>query len=313
MRFAPTKEQEEFAAAIGGLMQTEDSVAVARSWAAGELSVGNRLWERLSDLGLTALMVPEEYEGLGGTEVDLAIACEALGHHLSVGPWIESAAFLATALPGDLAAKIAAGQPATVQLTDLSSYAEVSGAEAYYVCSDGSLYAGALTGDPVESVDRTRILQRLEAGESITSERLDLALNRGVLAAAAQLLGAGERVLSDAVSYAKQRHQFGRPIGSYQAIKHALADCRIALDFARPLLWGAALDPTARDVSAAKLACTQAADLAGRTALQVHGAIGYTAEYDLSLWLGRIRALRSAWGDPTWHRRRIVAAMEAVR
>ena len=96
-----------------------------------------------------------------------------------------------------------------------------------------------------------------------------------MLATAAQLLGAGERVLADSVAYVKQRKQFGREIGSYQAIKHALADVRIALDFARPLVFGAALG--AIDVSAAKVACADAAYLASRTGLQVHGAIGYTA------------------------------------
>ncbi|MGA8257587.1 MAG: acyl-CoA dehydrogenase family protein, partial [Nocardioides sp.] len=104
------------------------------------------------------------------------------------------------------------------------------------------------------------------------------------------------------VTYVKQRKQFGREIGSYQAIKHALADVRIALDFARPLVWGAALDPNRRDVSAAKVAVSDAAYLASRTGLQVHGAIGYTEEFDLSVWITKIRALITAWGTPAFHR-----------
>ena len=96
-----------------------------------------------------------------------------------------------------------------------------------------------------------------------------------MLATSAQLLGAGERVLADSVTYVKQRKQFGREIGSYQAIKHALADVRIALDFARPLVFGAALGEV--PASAAKVAAADAAYLASRTGLQVHGAIGYTA------------------------------------
>ena len=87
----------------------------------------------------------------------------------------------------------------------------------------------------------------------------------------------------------KQRKQFGREIGSYQAIKHALADVRIALDFARPLVYGAALGEISP--SAAKVGGGDAAYLASRTGLQVHGAIGYTAEFDLSIWLTKIRAL----------------------
>ena len=102
----------------------------------------------------------------------------------------------------------------------------------------------------------------------------------------------------------KQRKQFGREIGSYQAIKHALADVRIALDFARPLVYGAALGEIS--ASAAKVACSDAAYLASRTGLQVHGAIGYTAEFDLSIWLTKIRALVGAWGTPSWHRARLL-------
>jgi alkylation response protein AidB-like acyl-CoA dehydrogenase len=152
-----------------------------------------------------------------------------------------------------------------------------------------------------------------ERSERGVSRPLDEAFNLAALATSAQLLGAGERVLADTVAYAKQRKQFGREIGSYQAIKHQLADVRIALDFARPLVLGAAVDPTPRSVSAAKIQCGEAADLAARVGLQVHGAIGYTDEYDLSLWLLRIRALQSAWGTPAFHRERLLADLLDAR
>jgi alkylation response protein AidB-like acyl-CoA dehydrogenase len=115
------------------------------------------------------------------------------------------------------------------------------------------------------------------------------------------------------VAYAKQRRQFGREIGSYQAIKHALADVRIALDFARPLVLGAAVTGASdRDVSAAKVAAGDAAYLASRVALQVHGAIGYTREYDLSLWITKVRALVGAWGTPAFHRARVLEALRST-
>jgi alkylation response protein AidB-like acyl-CoA dehydrogenase len=109
------------------------------------------------------------------------------------------------------------------------------------------------------------------------------------------------------VAYAKQRRQFGREIGSYQAIKHQLADVRIALDFARPLLFGAALGEV--PASAAKIAAGDAAYLASRVALQVHGAIGYTREFDLGLWITRVRALVTAWGTPAYHRARVLEGL----
>jgi alkylation response protein AidB-like acyl-CoA dehydrogenase len=125
------------------------------------------------------------------------------------------------------------------------------------------------------------------------------------------MLGAGERGLADTVVYAKQRRQFGREIGSYQAVKHQLADVRIALDFARPLVLGAALGEV--PASAAKVAAGDAAHRAARTGLQVHGAIGYTAEFDLSLWLLRIRALVTAWGTPAYHRARLLDSIVGAR
>jgi len=122
-------------------------------------------------------------------------------------------------------------------------------------------------------------------------------------------------LLDASVEYAKQRSQFGKVIGTYQAIKHKLADVHIAIELARPLVYGAALSladnasETARDVSAAKAAASDAALLAARSALQTHGAIGFTQEHDLSLWLLRVQALRSAWGDATVHRRRLLEAL----
>jgi alkylation response protein AidB-like acyl-CoA dehydrogenase len=118
------------------------------------------------------------------------------------------------------------------------------------------------------------------------------------LTTAAQALGVGLALLDRTVAHVKQRTQFGTPIGSFQAVGHQLADARIALEFARPLVLGAALTMTAEDVAAAKVTACEAAYRTARTALQLHGAIGYTAEYDLSLWLTKARALRTAWGSP---------------
>jgi alkylation response protein AidB-like acyl-CoA dehydrogenase len=167
-------------------------------------------------------------------------------------------------------------------------------------------------------VDPTRSLVEVGHGE-LVADGIDSgpAFDLGALATAAQVLGAGHALLDRAVGYAKQRSQFGRPIGSFQAVKHHLADAAVALELARPLLFGAALAvrdglPTrSRDVSAAKVACTDAAYLASRVSLQVHGAIGYTAEYDLALWLTKVRALVSAWGTQRVHRDRIAAALRS--
>ena len=283
MRFELTGDQRDFGASLDRLLAGADTAEVARAWADGDHEPGLRLWARLAEQGLTALATE-------ASPVEVCIAFEALGRHAVPGPWVESAAYLPVALGREVEG---IATVAVAPHVPLALDADI--ADEVYV---GSTLASGV-GDLHVSVDRTRRLFEVTGEGEPHRAAFDLA----VLATSAQLLGLGERVLADSVAYVKQRRQFGREIGSYQAVKHALADVRIALDFARPLVHAAALD--AVPVSAAKVACADAAYLASRTGLQVHGAIGYTQELDLSLWLTKVRALVGAWGTPAWHRARL--------
>jgi len=315
MRFELTSEQEDFAQTLDKLLSGADTVAAARAWAEGDSGPGLEIWRRLADLGVTTLLVPDSDGGTGATPVELAVAFEALGRHAVPGPWVESVALLPSASEHLISV---AAPPHTPYALD----ADV--ADATYVLADDGVRLASV-GDLVRSVDPTRRLFAVTPGDPAEVEAPEGAFDLAVLATAAQLLGCGERLLADTVDYAKQRRQFGREIGSYQAIKHALADVRIALDFARPLVLGAAVEgscasegapahsqtnnPFPRDVSAAKVAAGDAAYLASRVALQVHGAIGYTREYDLSLWITKVRALVGAWGTPAFHRTRVLESL----
>lgn len=303
MRFTPSEDQRDFAAALDDLLSSCDTVGAARAWAAGDHAAGLGIWKRLADLGVPGLLQD------GGTPVELVVAHEALGRHLAVGPWVEAAALSVSTF----ADRVAAGELLTVAAPGTGFALDADVAE---------LVEGE-AGDRLESIDATRRLFEVStpAAERPGSTTGGLDLDVAALACAAQLLGAGERVLADSVTYVKQRHQFGRPIGSFQAVKHHLADVRIALDFARPLVYGAALGVSrladarastgeaTRDVSAAKVACADAAWLAARVALQAHGAVGYTRELDLGLWILRIRALVPAWGTPAYHRARVLESL----
>jgi hypothetical protein len=297
MKFELNAEQTGFARSIDDLLSRADTAAVNRAWAAGDHEPGLKLWSRLADMGVTSLATE-------ATAVEVCVAFEAIGRHAVPGPWIESAAYLPIALPEvDLSeSRATVAMPCALDADVVD--------DVYVV--DGGLRGGT-AGDRVTSIDPSRHLFEVTVGEPVEHGDLDAAFDLASLATAAELLGAGERVLADSVTYVKQRTQFGRAIGSYQAIKHQLADVRIALDFARPLVFGAALDPTPRSVSAAKLQAGDAANLAARVGLQVHGAIGYTEEHDLSRWLLRIRALQSAWGSATYHRERLLADLLAAR
>lgn len=300
MRFVLTGEQRDFAGSLDALLAASDTVSIARAWADGDAGPGLELWARLAEQGVTALATD-------ATPVELCVAFEVLGRYAVPGPWVESAAYLPVLLGRELdeVATVAAGPHVPLALD-----ADVAGT---VLSVDVGGVRDGRPGDLRASVDPARRLFEVIPGEPVEAPgSIDAAFDLAVLATAAQLLGLGEHLLEESVSYVKQRRQFGREIGSYQAIKHALADVRIALDFARPLLHGAALatdETRARDVSAAKVACGEAAYVAARTGLQVHGAIGYTRELDLSLWILKTRALVSAWGTPAFHRSRVLEAL----
>jgi alkylation response protein AidB-like acyl-CoA dehydrogenase len=299
MRFAPSREQRSFADALGDLLAASDVVSVARSWAAGDFAPGRKLWTRLAEQGVLSLGDPES----GATPIDLVLAFEQLGRFGAPGPYVESAAVLAALGRHDESAVATIAAPPAVP------YAlDADACDTVYLL-DGTALSTASVTAPITSLDPTRRLAEVTAGEPIGQVDAARAFELGTLATAAQLLGAGVALLERSVEYAKQRTQFGKPIGGFQAVKHLLADVHVGLEFARPLLFGAALTLDPRDVSAAKVACGDAAYQAARTGLQVHGAIGYTAEYDLALWVTKARALVNAWGTQREHRDRIRAAL----
>lgn len=317
MRFALDSQQRDFAASIDAALGAADVPGAVRAWADGDGAPGQKVWTTLADLGVTALAVPEEYDGLGADPVDIVVACERLGRWCVPGPVAESIAVAPILLAGDdRAAKLAAGElVATVAMPPTVPRAvDADFAGLVLLARDGAV-SDAIVGEQHQSVDPARRLFAVSASGQSRTVDVALAYEYGALATAAQLIGAGQAMLDSSVDYAKQRTQFGRVIGGYQAIKHSLADVHVALELARPLLYGAAValaeasGDIARDVSAAKAAASDAALLSGRTALQTHGAIGYTAEHDLSQWLLRVQALRGAWGTPAIHRRRVLEAL----
>ncbi|MER5463493.1 acyl-CoA dehydrogenase family protein [Streptomyces sp. NPDC002668] len=182
---------------------------------------------------------------------------------------------------------------------------------------DGSPHARLLIAPghgPVHaSADPARRLSVPGAGGEILAEGPHVAAaaayaaDVAAFATAAQALGVGLALLDRTVAHAKRRSQFGAAIGSFQAVKHRLADTLIGLEFARPLLYGAALSMAPADIAAAKATAGEAAYAAARTALQLHGAVGYTDELDLSLWLRKARPLRDAWGTPARCRARVLS------
>ncbi|WP_086830925.1 acyl-CoA dehydrogenase family protein [Streptomyces sp. NRRL B-24572] len=328
MRFLLDAEQREFARSLDSMLTAADTPTAVRAWAAGDTAPGRVLWSRLAEAGVFALAVPERHDGLGPLPVELAVAFTELGRHAVPGPVVETvaaAAFLDRLDDAAAAAwlpQIASGK-AVVSLclpAAGSPYALDPDAADAVLVVEGDTVRLAETAGPVQpSADPARRLARplggtaLAQGPAVAAAAAHAA-EVAALATAAQSLGLGRALLDRTVEYVKQRTQFGVAIGSFQAVKHRLADTLIALEFAQPLLHSAALalaegaDHASAEVAAAKVTAGEAAYAAARTALQLHGAVGYTEELDLALWIRKARPLRDAWGTPAACRARILAS-----
>ncbi len=328
MRFALDASQLDFAASLDSMLGAADVPTVSRALASGDVLPCRNLWSFLAQLGVTSLLIDPEFDGLGADPVDMVVALERLGKWAVPGPVVESIVAvpaLLGALPSEQQREwlpgLASGQLiATLAVEPNVPYAVDPAMADVVMLARAASVSTATVVAVHESIDPSRRLGQVVAeGAQIAggdnTEAIDRAEVLATLACAAQLLGAGQAMLDATVDYAKSRQQFGRPIGSFQAIKHALADVFIGLELARPVLFNAALSVGAnsrharRDASAAKVVCGTAANSSSRTALQVHGAIGYTMEYDLSLWTTKVRALQSSWGTAAVHRRRVLESL----
>lgn len=323
MEFLLSDIHDDLASSVDAQLTKADTHAVARAWAAGDRAPAHRVFRQLADIGVFGLLIDEGHGGAGAGAVEMVVALEQVGRHALPGPIVESVAALPVLLRGTEAegqlqaiAEGSLGSAAAAPMSPRAADADV--ADRIYVVENDTL-STATVESTAPSVDPTRTVSAVRPAE-LVAEGVDgdRAAQVGALATAAQLLGLGAMMLAIASEYALSRRQFGRQIGSFQAVKHHLADVAIALEMARPLVHAAALGVDGavpegvdvdRDISAAKVAVADAAYLASRRALQVLGAIGYTAEHDVSLYITKTRALMTAWGTPAQHRERILESL----
>ncbi len=337
-----TDDQLAFQESVRGFLQKECEPERLRKLWETESGRSPEFWAKLAEMGILGMTAPEEHGGLGMNEVDLVLVLEEIGRAALAAPVAETvavgvpllAACGSPALQAEWIPKVVAGEAA------LSfGHADTPFVHDAHVADLLLLHAGGRTDSDiaVHAVPRGDVtlvhepgndpagrLYRVEwqpspetriATGAVAGTALALAFDRAALAAAAQLVGIAQQLVDLAAHYATQREQFGRPIGSFQAIKHMLASVQVRVEFARPVLyraaWTVAEDTAERmvAVSHAKAAAAEAAILAARTALQVHGAIGYTWEVDLHIWMKRAWALDVAWGTRLWHRARIGRAV----
>lgn len=315
MRFAFTEDQLLFAEGLRDMLSKECPPSRVRAvWDDGS-GHDPALWAQLAEMGVLSMLVPESAGGMGGTEVDLVLLLEELGRAAVPGPVLETAAVVAPVLGAEIASGEVVATAAIGPDGGRAPYVPHAQVADVVLVPGGIVRTAGATLTDVEGIDGGRRLYEVAGPVEAFEYDEALAFDRGALAAAAYLVGLSTWMIDTAAEYARQREQYGRPIGVNQAVKHLLADALLKVEFAKPALyraaWSASVgEPTRpRDVSMAKAFASDAAYRATRSSMQVHGAIGYTWEADLQLWMKKAWALQRAWGDATFHRRRVAAAV----
>ena len=299
---------------------------------AREVLAGGSGWPRLVEAGWPGLEVAEELGGAGVSFAETAVVLTELGRACGDGGYLGTALAVGalTALPADTARdalleRMAAGTTAALATGFRNLDGSVSG-EATFVpdaaraeivlllAGDAVVVADGLTVTARPVLDATRALADVTADRAAVVDAWRLPVDparlteRAAVAIACDSLGVAEAMLTATVDYVKVRHQFDRPIGSFQAVKHACADMLVRIQVARQLVDAAVADVAAgadASVSAAmakSYACTAAVDVAGK-AMQLHGGIGYTWESGVHGYLKRATLNRSLFGSPTAHRK----------
>ena len=332
MDFTFTEDQLLFQDEVKKFLVNEVTPEKIRELWETESGRSEDLWQAMAGMGLTGLTVPEEFGGMGMNAVDFVLLAQACGFVALPEPLVDTvlvAVPLINALPDDAVKfawlpRIAAGEAkVAVGLSQNLLVADAHIADLLLLQHGEEIHA--VTKSQVrlthnESIDPSRKLFSVEwtpssatcvaRGEEAKKLIAD-AFNAGALGAAAQALGLTQRMIEISVKYTTDRTQFGKPIGSFQAVKHRLANVAVPLEYAKAVVHRAAYSiahghqDAALHVSHAKLAASEASLLGAKNGIQVHGAMGYTWEVDMHIFMKKAWALNNTWGDVAFHKNRV--------
>ncbi len=328
MHFARSEEQAELAAVVGSLLERRSDSAAVRAAVTMPAGYDEALWEALcQQVGVAALPVPEQYDGAGAGLVESAVVLEELGRNLAPVPLLATTlAAAALVLHADeparaeLLPRLASGEVGTLVLDEL--VLDAAQATIHLRVHDDRL---EIVESPevtaVGCLDQTVRLGRVcGVGRSIGGLASDRPLRDVAIALCSALqVGATQRGLEMTVAYSLEREQFGRPIGSFQALKHRMADMLVLVEASRSASWGATsaaaaylTDPTpvhaetlARRAAVAGSYCSEALEHVASETVQLHGGIAITWEHDAQLVLKRAHVLNRLFGQAHEHRARL--------
>ena len=325
MNFSLTQDQQDLAAGAQQFLREQCSAEKLRHCVDND-SANTNLWSDIAAMGLTSLLIPESNGGLGLNAIDFALIAHEVGYTALPEPLSEVAGVSVPALVAignavcdDLLSQIVDGSTRVLTMHSLNPFLNQLQANDHilYCCpQNNNIYlvaAQQLDIQPKQSIDPLRRLSQIMPGSLNLRSATILASGQlaqdiahqcrlhGALFNAAELLGLAAAMLDMATEYVQQRQQFGVAIGSFQAVKHLLANAFVGIEFARPCLYRAASSLTANHVAHAKIAAIDAATQCAEAAIQVHGGMGYTFEVNLHLWMKRVWSLTGWWGDRSFH------------
>ncbi|OBK19816.1 acyl-CoA dehydrogenase IpdE2 [Mycobacterium asiaticum] len=289
-----TDEREMLRETVAALVTKHAGPAAVRAAIESERGYDESLWQLLCEqVGAAALVVPEELGGAGGELADAATVLQELGRALVPSPLLgttlaELALLTADEPDAETLAALAEGASIGALVLDPDYVVNGDIADVVVAATDGQVARWTeFSAEPVTAMDLTRRLARLQPQQqNPVGTDPGLADTAAILLAAEQI-GAAERCLELTVEYAKNRVQFGRPIGSFQALKHRMADLYVVIAAARAVVNDACVQPTPTNAATARLSATEALGMVTAEGIQLHGGIAITWEHDMHLYFKR--------------------------
>ena len=307
-----SEERQLLRETVAALVDKHASPAAVREAMASERGYDESLWKLLSEqVGAAALVVPEELGGAGGDLADAAVVLEELGKALVPTPLLgttlaELALLAADQADAEAIERLAEGTSIGTVVFD-PGYVVNGDVADVVVAADGTRLTRwtTVTAHRVDTMDLTRRLARVEPKDTADIGADPGLADTAAILLAAEQIGAATKCLDLTVEYTKDRVQFGRPIGSFQALKHRMADLYVAVQSARAVVNDAIAEPSQTSAALARVAASEAFSKVAAEAIQMHGGIAITWEHDIQLYFKRAHGSAQLLGPPRDHLRRL--------
>jgi len=320
MNFIFTEEQTQFKDAIKSFLAEECAPASIRDGWQKNKSFNLERWKNLIELGVLSSNLSEEKGGLGMDQVTLAMMVEEMGYAGLPEPVAEQIFLVNDVIPflpkniteavesnyNDGTQYIALAHPLAPNplfLNDAAGLILLDNSECKFIAKNDMDFEIISSNDPSRELFKVSSMNDAISTSENFDELNSAVSSRGSLMTAALLIGLAQKMIDLSSVYVLDRAQFGKPIGSFQAVKHMLADVAVKIEFAKPAVYRAAYSlsqnnpKSALHCAHAKLMCTQAAELACKNSIQAHGAMGYTWEMDLHIYMRKAWSMMACWGN----------------